>query len=326
MMKPTRQALILAGIMSCVLPTAFADWKCGLYPDTDTIAAEDTMSTAHDRRRLQTPGKWDRAHDYASDRAEITKLANTMGFKHWPSKRNWLDDSVSFCEWECICCEKNAEGMNRLTEIHIERNMLSGAFSDTMVRMDKLKVINFHGNNVTNVPPGIEALTDLREFKFGRNPVGGDAGTVLAPFANLTKLVKFNCNFCAITGQFPDIFANKAATLAETFWDGNGLTGTLPPSLGALKVLTKISFNLNSLTGPVPKSLCAATTKATDCRIGSDTAYPPYAPFTPYGHDKYPWSLPIKGNLFSCPVPSCILDGVCNSKHASPAASPVKCK
>jgi len=39
--------------------------------------------------------------------------------------------------------------------------------------MSKLKVINVHGNEVTNFPPNVSALVDLREAKFGRNPICG---------------------------------------------------------------------------------------------------------------------------------------------------------
>jgi hypothetical protein len=57
--------------------------------------------------------------------------------------------------------------------------------------------------------------------------------------------------------------------LEESYWDGNNFTGSIPPSVGKLKALIKTSFNLNSLSGPVPAGL-AELPLLTDCRIGSD--------------------------------------------------------
>lgn len=268
------------------------------------------------------PRTWVRANDFVADRAELERFAKVMDFPSWESKRSWLEPSVSFCDWLGLCCEVDADGHNRLTEIHLERNRLTGRFPPTFTRFSmRLKVLNVHLNNVSNFPHAIEKFTQLRQAKFGRNPICGE----LPPgFAKLTKLTKFNCNFCCLNGTFPaNVFADMPE-LEETFWDGNNFSGPLPPSIGALKVLTKISFNLNSLSGPLPDSLCGLPL-VHDCRIGSDTSFAPYGPWAP-NPGPYPWLQPIMGNLFTCPIPSCLLHGVCgNSTSQEPTASPLKC-
>ena len=60
--------------------------------------------------------------------------------------------------------------------------------------------------------------------------------------------------------------------------------------------------------------------EAWDCRIGDDTD------LGPYDVGGMPWLLTPKGNVFACPVPACITSGVCNSAHASPVPSPVRCR
>lgn len=174
-------------------------------------------------------------------------------------------------------------------------------------------MLNFHLNRVTSFPDDIQEFTDLREAKFGRNPI---CGAVPAGFGELHRLTKFNCNFCCLNGTFPDLFGNMP-DLQEAFWDGNNFSGPIPPSVGSLKSLTKISFNLNSLSGPVPDSLCKLSLLH-DCRIGSDIDFGPY-------QASYPWLQQIGGNRFSCPLPSCIVNGVCNSSSSQPALSPVVC-
>lgn len=56
-------------------------------------------------------------------------------------------------------------------------------------------------------------LPGLQIIKMGRNPI---RGTVPALAGN-TKLQKYNCNFCALGGTFPDIFTGKP-DLIEAYW------------------------------------------------------------------------------------------------------------
>ena len=260
---------------------------------------------------------WLRAEDNPADRAELAKFAIGMQWAAWSDgNRNWMNDSLSICTWEGICCASIPGRGNRITEMHVERNGLQGAFAPSFApTLRELRVLNVHLNNVSNFPPNVSALTHLREAKFGRNPIHG---TVPAGFASLHNLTKWNCNFCALHGQFPDVFGGMA-DLEESFWDGNNFTGTLPRSLAALSSLTKLSFNLNALTGPVPNGLCDL--KLHDCRIGSDTDYAPYDL-----DSELQWVIKAKGNLFSCPVAACIAHGICNSSEADPVASPVRCQ
>ena len=51
--------------------------------------------------------------------------------------------------------------------------------------------------------------------------------------------LRYNCNFCALTGTFPDAFTPaKVPRLQQAYWDGNGFSGTLPGSIGSLPSLT----------------------------------------------------------------------------------------
>jgi hypothetical protein len=51
--------------------------------------------------------------------------------------------------------------------------------------------------------------------------------------------LRYNCNFCALTGTFPDAFTPaKFPRLQQAYWDGNGFSGTLPGSIGSLPSLT----------------------------------------------------------------------------------------
>lgn len=54
------------------------------------------------------------------------------------------------------------------------------------------------------------------------------------------KAVQYNCNFCALTGPFPQEFFNVLPSLEITYWDGNGFTGPLPASIVNASKLTRV--------------------------------------------------------------------------------------
>merc|ERR1711974_336530 len=148
-------------------------------------------------------------------------------------------------------------------------------------------------------------MPKLQTAQFGRNPISG----TLPAYSFGPQLTKFNCNFCALTGQFPDVWHNFPK-LAEFFWDGNGFTGSLPPPLGSLTGLEDVSFNLNSFTGPIPAGL-GSLRRLEDCRIGGDTDFAPYD--TSDGSPEKKWLQQWKGNVYDCPIPDSISKGICNN-------------
>ena len=279
-------------------------------------------------RSCPTQRRWDVAADDPAERAELFQFGRDMKASKWyDGNRNWLKKSVSICDWEGVCCIEQ-DGHNRITELHVERNGLRGAFSSTFAgAFTELQVIDVHLNYVTNFPPGVSRLTNLQQAKFGRNPICGNATELLSEFAPLTKLTKFNCNFCCLSGEFPDyVLANKPM-LEEIYWDGNNFTGPIPPSAGRLPSLTKISFNLNSMVGPFPSGLTKKPPllNLTDCRLGSDTDFAPYD--TSPGSPERAWLLNWHGNSFTgCPLSPSVLDSICNAEGKGYTPSPLDCR
>ena len=41
-------------------------------------------------------------------------------------------------------------------------------------------------------------------------------------------------------------------SLKISYWDGNGFTGPLPPSISNAKTVSRISFNINQFSGDIP--------------------------------------------------------------------------
>jgi hypothetical protein len=127
--------------------------------------------------------------------------------------------------------------------------------------------MQIHGNFISGtLPPEIDNLEHLVDHKLGRNPISGTLPPLKKP---KLKLQKYNCNFCALSGTFPDVFSPSGfPALTQAYWDGNGFSGTLPASIGSLKTLETLSFNVNNFAGEFPAEFCH--THAGDCRIGAD--------------------------------------------------------
>jgi len=203
-------------------------------------------------------------------------------------------------------------GLTKLKNIDVEYTCIGG----TLEGIRELKAIEsfqVHGNYISGtIPQEIDELTNVVILKLGRNPITG----TLPLFKNLKSVVQFNCNFCALSGEFPDMFGYMPS-LEVSYWDGNGFHGSLPASLGVAKKLTRLSFNINNFTGAIPEGICniPAGQKGGDCRIGADIELGPYQAF-------YPWLLPVKGNYYDCHngVPSCANSGAsCNTTSMYPS-------
>lgn len=262
---------------------------------------------------------WDKKKDHPDDAEAIKKLAKALNFGEWYNNDGWHEvvhdlesNKNPSCSGMCclnhVCCTNNNMGnYNRVIALKLERNNLKGAFPDDFYKLSELKELDVHLNKVTNFPKNLEQMPKLEQARFGRNPI---TGTVPAEWKNFgPQLTKLNCNFCALEGEFPDIFWNLP-NLEEAYWNGNGFTGTLPPSLGNLSGLTKISLNLNSFTGDIPEALCKLH-ELHDCRIGGDTDFKPYD--TSSGSPEKTWLKSWKGNKFdNCPS-ACVTDNICNN-------------
>ena len=277
---------------------------------------------------VSTQRRWDVAVDDPAERAELFPIWSRYESVQVVRRQQELAEKERlYLHWEGVCCIEQ-DGHNRITELHVERNGLRGAFSSTFAGvLTELQVIDVHLNYVTNFPPGVSRLTNLQQAKFGRNPICGNATELLSEFAPLTKLTKFNCNFCCLSGEFPDsVLANKPM-LEEIYWDGNNFTGPIPPSAGRLPSLTKISFNLNSMVGPFPSGLTKKPPllNLTDCRFGSDTD------FAPVRHQSRKPGTSLVAELarqqfYWLPLSPSVLDSICNAEGKGYTPSPLDCR
>ena len=197
--------------------------------------------------------------------------------------------------------------MIKLQVVNLEYVCLGGRLEDMFHNMTGLTQLSLHGNYISGtVPKSLNYCTNLEILKLGRNPINGSFP--LTYLSSLTKAVQMNCNFCALTGIIPDDAFAPFVNMEETYWDGNGFTGSLPSSIGKLKKLTRFSFNINNFTGKMPDNWGKPGNLPLlkDCRVGNDTDLTAYLA-------NYPWVPKVLGNVYDCPLPKYASgNGICN--------------
>jgi hypothetical protein len=198
-----------------------------------------------------------------------------FGYSAIPDSFYWLKNLQVFsAEDACLGGSLNAAAIANLTnlvEFSIHQNRISGVF-----------------------PAEFDNCPNLEILKLDRNPITGQVPL----FTNLKKLQTFDCNFCSLSGPFPEIDFASIPDLNEMYWDGNLFT-SLPSTFSGLSALTEISFDINNITGPFPSGLCNSK-KLTDCRVGSDTSCAAYQAFVFNHESSFSFMILLYACLIAC--------------------------
>ena len=158
-----------------------------------------------------------------------------------------------------------------------------GAFNDeTLLRLSNLVSLNLNQNDLTGTLPSLfpTSWPNLLQLMLGFNHLSGtitddlDSLSLLqaleladnnftGPFptalASMNQLQVINLNNNDLTGTLPGNWTSLSQTLHTFGAEGNRLTGTIPESLGDLKVLKRLSLADNALNGTLPALLGNAT-------------------------------------------------------------------
>jgi Leucine-rich repeat (LRR) protein len=186
------------------------------------------------------------------DYEALIDLYNSTNGDYWINNNGWQDgsngDNCAPCTWFGIICNSD----DRVTEIVLEENSLSGSIPNNIGDFPFLRVLNLRSNNIFgSIPNSIGNLDLLEVLYLYLNSLTGIIPNNIGDLSNLTNM---SLRDNLLTGNIPSDLGDMTS-LQDLRLQKNNLYGEIPTSIGSLQSLTFLSLRSNNLTGPIPTSL-----------------------------------------------------------------------
>lgn len=170
-------------------------------------------------------------HPDYNDLLDIYNLSNGAS---WTNNAGWAtadDVTCNPCQWYGVVCN----GLDRVIELNLRNNNLSGSLSPSLGNLSYLKKIDFWNHSMSGAIPDI--------------------------FIQLPALEYLDLSNGAFSGNMPDFTGLNA--LHTLYLESNQLTGPLRPEIGNLSAINIFWAKNNQLSGCIP------TTYSQLCNIQS---------------------------------------------------------
>ena len=216
--------------------------------DTEILSAYKKDVAASIEKALQEPKlKSVQVTDpqLAADSLILVELYNSTEGANWSSNANWLTGNVD--TWYGITVVSN-----RVTEIELQKNNLSGSIPSSLGNLTSLEILNLDTNQITGTIP--TQLGDLENLQFLHLDGNKLTGPIPIELGNLTSLTLLYLADNQLSSAIPTQLANLTNLIYLDLSD-NQLTGSVPVQLGSLTSLEFIDLGSNSLTGTIPDEL-----------------------------------------------------------------------
>jgi len=138
---------------------------------------------------------------------------------------------------------------NRLTEIILSANSLSGTLPENLGMFSSLEVVDFGRNLLSgSIPPSIASDIRLRILRLSRNQLDGPLPAQPTAFPESLEIIDLHSN--QFVGRLPADWANLSSLNVLTLHD-NDFEGPIPPEWSQMSSLERITLHLNRLEGSV---------------------------------------------------------------------------
>ena len=192
-----------------------------------------------------------------SDRDILMALYEATGGENWTNHENWGSD-LPLSEWYGVTTEmiepqtKAGEPVERVVELHLSENNLTGELPAALGGLTELRYLNFHYNNLTgNIPAELGNLSKLEGLGLQMNSWTGVLPEELGNLKELTYLGISSDYFDA--QPFPDWLCTL--TRLDDVRLSCNFTGNLPAAIGNLTSLWYLDLSSNQLSGELPAEL-----------------------------------------------------------------------
>ena len=141
------------------------------------------------------------------------------------------------------------DGDNRLTEIILSANSLTGTLPENMGTFSSLEVVDFGQNLLSgSIPPSIARDIRLRILRLSRNQFSGTLPEQPTTLPESLEIIDLHSN--QFVGGLPAGWANFSSLNVLTLHDNN-FEGPIPTEWSQLSSLERITLHLNRLVGSV---------------------------------------------------------------------------
>ncbi|CAI0438352.1 unnamed protein product [Linum tenue] len=114
------------------------------------------------------------------------------------------NQTLHFCQWQGVTCNNETE--QRVTQIDLKLNQLSGSISPHIGNLSFLTHIILNNNTISGeIPPEIGRLTSLQQLVLVQNSISGTIPPNLSACSNLTMLRVGNNG---LSGEIPTQLCN----------------------------------------------------------------------------------------------------------------------
>ena len=180
-------------------------------------------------------------------REELARVYDALGGDGWTNSENWGTDAP-LAEWYGV----TTDGEGRITELDMSDNGLSGAVPSELARLESLEVLDLSENGATATAPeprdSREMAPEFVRPRAAHPPVVAFHGAAEAPDLHMMPERPV-----ALALRLPP--ENEGCRELRVSRAGSGLTGSIPPELGALQGLKVLDLSHNSLSGSIPPEL-----------------------------------------------------------------------
>ncbi|XP_009795911.1 probable LRR receptor-like serine/threonine-protein kinase At1g74360 [Nicotiana sylvestris] len=160
------------------------------------------------------------------------------GYKH----TEWSPIDSSPCNWPGIVCDN---GINRVTEIHLSNNNLSGKFFDNFSAMTALTYIDLSTNTIGGaIPADLGQCQNLIFLNLSHNIIDGELN-----LTGLNKLQVLDLTMNRFHGDIKLTFPGICDSLVVANISNNNFTGEIGSTFDQCWNLKYLDLSYNNLTG-----------------------------------------------------------------------------
>ena len=188
----------------------------------------------------------DKKHQMIAEEHILEVFFNAMNGNDWKINSNWMDSSVSMCDWYGITCLSYEE--QSIKAITLPRNKLSGTVPTEIFHLPSLRQIDLSHNNVDISFSSIGMATELEYLNLDETGLKSMEGIEQASSLNTLHLMSNQF----YQDKIPENLF-KMQNLEVLYLSDNSFSGELPEGLRELTNLKFFSCFACGLEGYIPE-------------------------------------------------------------------------